>query len=208
MISTDVRRRTPSVSELQAALLAARQGAFAACAIRDTAAAAHAGAVAPVSAVEPVPPRTSVAAASGPRQRTWLFGVHGGSGARCLASVLSGTRSSNGSWPASAAGRGRVVLVCRSSHRGLSAAQEYARQFRDRDLRQHLDLLGVVVTAAAPGRVPPALRRLERLLTGAVPLLGEVPWQPAWRLGPPQAYTEPPGWLTTLQHRIAAAVPR
>jgi hypothetical protein len=90
----------------------------------------------------------------------------------------------------------------------LASAQDYAREFRDGGLRERLDLLGVIVSADAPGRIPPALRRFERLISGAVPILGEVPWQPGWRLAPAQSLEQPPTWLTKLQHAIAAAVPR
>jgi hypothetical protein len=225
MPSTDTRPRTPSVSELQAALEAARQGVFAAGAPAAAPAAAppESGATdtettAPLSA-PPVTPRSSgrrpqspprgPVPADGPNSGVWLLGVHGGSGARCLASVLTGTRSSGGAWPEPAGGRGQVVLVCRTSHRGLAAAQDHARQFRDDPaLRDQLDLLGVIVSADAPGRLPPPLRRLERLVSGAVPVLGEVPWQPAWRLGPAQPFPEPPAWLTKLQQTLSVAAPR
>ena len=138
----------------------------------------------------------------------WLLGAHGGSGARCLAAVLGGTRDAGKQWPTPTGGREQIVLVCRSSQRGLSAAQDHARHFRDGELRQRLDLLGVIVSADGPGRVPPPLRRLEKLLSGAVPILGEIPWQPAWRLGPAQPLAEAPAWLSKLQQALAAAVTR
>lgn len=221
MPSTDTRPRTPSVSELQAALEAARQGVFAAGApaAAPAAAPAESGATDSETSALPVTPRSSVrrpqspparrAPTDAPKSGVWLLGVHGGSGARCLASVLTGTRTSGGAWPEPAAGRGQVVLVCRTSHRGLAAAQDHARQFRDDPaLRDQLDLLGVIVSADAPGRLPPPLRRLERLVSGALPVLGEVPWQPAWRLGPAQPFPEPPAWLTKLQQALSVAAPR
>ncbi len=228
MTSTDARPRTPSVSELQAALLAVRNGEFAT-------GPAGSGAASPVATValdevagrpsarldvevfevagraapgrrRPAPP--SLVTASPAERGVWLLGAHGGSGARCLAAVLSGTRNAGKQWPAPTEGREQIALVCRSSQRGLSAAQDHARHFRDGELLQRLDLLGVIVSADGPGRVPPPLRRLEKLLSGAVPILGEIPWQPAWRLGPAQPLAEAPAWLSKLQQSLAAAVTR
>ena len=136
MTSTDAAvapRRIPSVSELQAALIAAQAGQFA----TPTAAAP-----APSRLVDPRP-----AAAGGARHDTsrpvaaaaraaggdglWLLGTHGGSGARCLSSVLPGTRRAGKQWPPARAAREPVVLVCRANHRGLTSAQDHARAYRD-----------------------------------------------------------------------------
>ncbi len=222
MTGTDARPRTPSISELQAALLAVRNGDFA----TGPAAASAGTATVPLEVGRPPsrldvevfdvagrpatrrPAPPSLVTASPAERGVWLLGVHGGSGARCLAAVLSGTRNAGKQWPTPTGGREQIALVCRSSQRGLSAAQDHARQFRDGELRQRLDLLGVIVSADGPGRVPPPLRRLEKLLSGATPILGEIPWQPAWRLGPAQPPTEAPAWLSKLQQALAAAVTR
>ena len=223
MISTDAPPRTPSISELQAALLAVRNGDFATGPASAGAATVPPAEVAgrPLAGLDvevfdvagraagqrrPAPP--SLVTASPAERGVWLLGAHGGSGARCLAAVLGGTRHAGKQWPTPTGGREQIALVCRSSQRGLSAAQDHARHFRDGELRQRLDLLGVIVSADGPGRVPPPLRRLEKLLSGAVPILGEIPWQPAWRLGPAQPLAEAPAWLSKLQQALAAAVTR
>jgi hypothetical protein len=223
MTAVDARSHTPSVSELQAALLAARQGAFAsvpaAATVDPQTLPASAGgqynfAAQIVEAARPslrsaVRPPAPARPAGNQGQGLWLLGTHGGSGARCLSAVLPGTRYAGRGWPVAVGGRERVVLVCRTSQRGLVSAQDHAREFRDDGaLRDRLDLLGVIVSADAPGRIPPALRRLERLLSGAVPILGEIPWQPAWRLAAPVRLEEPPTWLAKVQQAIAEAVPR
>ncbi len=216
MTATDntlTARHTPSVSELQAALLAARNGQFASPKTTPVVAAPPPRpevATPPAAAFVATPP---AAPPAGPAPSggagVWLLGTHGGSGVRYLAALLAGTRSAGKLWPAPSSGREPVVLVCRGNQRGLSSAQEYARTYRDRELGAHLDLLGVIVSADAPGRVPPPLRRLERLLAGAVPILGRVPWEPTWRLGPPTADGEPLPWVGQLDRALAAAaVPR
>lgn len=198
-------RHMPSVSELQAALLAARNGQFAA------------SGTAPASA-PPGPPRalehlTTPPGEPAPRPAPpvgagiWLLGTHGGSGVQCLVAVLPGTRCAGKAWPTPATSRQPVVLVCRGNQRGLSSAQEYARAYRDSDLAAGLQLLGVIVSADAPGRTPPPLRRLERLLSGAVPVLGHVPWDPTWRLGPLQAgQAESLPWVAKLAQALATVV--
>lgn len=199
----------PSVSELQAALLAARSGQFAAPgATVPASVAAPADEVTPaVAAASPVPPSPTPPASGG--TGLWLLGTHGGSGARCLSAVLTGTRLAGKTWPTPASGREPVVLVCRGNHRGLSSAQDYARAYRDGGLAEQLQLqlVGVIVSADAPGRTPPPLRRLERLLSGAAPIIGHAPWEPTWRIGPPQTTgsAEALPWITKLGQALAAA---
>jgi hypothetical protein len=207
-VATDAPRRTPSVSELQAALVAARNGQFASPTVPAPAAAptpeAQTAPLPAVPAVAPPPPISGPAASGG--TGVWLLGTHGGSGVRCLAAVLPGARCAGKAWPEAVAGREPVVLVCRGNHRGLTSAQEYARAYRDGELAAALQLLGVIVSADAPGRTPPPLRRLERLLSGAAPILGHAPWEPSWRLGPAQAVDgEPLPWVTKLSQALTAA---
>lgn len=206
--STPTRPRTPSVSELQAALVAAR---------RESGGCPAAGALASPRSGVPAIGRTATSLADGPS--LWLLGTHGGSGARCLCAVLPHARPAGRRWPlppttmppgaAARSGPEPVVLVCRSSHRGLTSAQDYARAYRDGELADQLHLVGVIVSADAPGRPPTPLRRLERLLSGAVPIIARVPWQPAWRLGPPRPDTDPngavelPPWVRALRRALA-----
>lgn len=204
-----------SVSEIQAALQAVRAGQFAAGPTISDAAALPKSPPAPADAAPstppPPPPRPAlpappaVTASAGDSTGVWLLGTHGGSGARSLSVVLRGTRHAGRTWPSGNDGRQPVVLVCRSTHRGLTAAQDYARAYRDEGLAELVNLLGVIVSADAPGRLPPPLRRLERLLSGAAPVLGHAPWQPAWRLGPPVVDAEQPAWLTKLAQALDTA---
>ena len=193
-------RHIPSVSELQAALLAARNGKFASpraglVAEPPPRARCDRGPIAPVCE----PPLAAAGA-------VWLLGTHGGSGARCLSAALPGTRYSGRQWPVSTGSREPVVLVCRGNHRGLTSAQECARAYRDGDFAAKSQLLGLIVSADAPGRSPVPLRRLERLLCGAVPVLAHVPWEPRWRLGPATGQTQPLSWVARVAEAISVAV--
>jgi hypothetical protein len=91
-----------------------------------------------------------------------------------------------------------VLVVCRGHARGLTAAQRWARDYRDGGCSGAVRLLGVAVVADAPGRVPMPLRRLRRLLAAAVPRLWSVPWMPAWRLARPDP-GQPPEWALRLR---------
>ncbi len=216
MTSTDTSapRQVPSVGELQAALEAARQGIFAST-VPDAAPPAPGGELPsqPVTAPTPtssaptaIKPPAPVPARPADSPVVWLLGTHGASGARCLAAVLPATRYAGRHWPEPASSASATVLVCRSSHRGLTAAQDYARAYRDGEQAHHTRMLGLVVVADCPGRLPPPLRRREQLVSGAVPILGRVPWMPQWRLGPPGPSAELPKWVVTLTTAIAAAV--
>ncbi len=193
--------RRLSVSEIQAAILAARS-------LLDAP---------PPPAVEPSPPQRPrrkatrdvnelPAVPAEPPAMTvtgipslWsLLGVHGGSGATCLRAVLPSAAAADKVWPAA----GPVVLVCRSTARGLAAAQQHARFHRDEALP--VRLLGCIVVADAPGRLPPPLARMRRLLGGAVPAVWEAPWVPAWRLGAPNPALVL-DWAVKLDAAITAA---
>lgn len=200
----------PSVSELQAALLAARNGHFATPDATVPVSAAPADEATPPATpfvASPVPPSHLQAPPESGGTGVWLLGTHGGSGARCLSAVLTGTRLAGKTWPTPVSDREPVVLVCRGNHRGLSSAQEYARAYRDGRLAEQLQLVGVIVSADAPGRTPPPLRRLERLLSGAAPIIGHAPWEPTWRTGPPQttAAAEALPWIAKLGQSLATA---
>ena len=55
--------------------------------------------------------------------------------------------------------------------------------------RRHVEvlLLGLVLIADAPGRLPRPLAQLAGLVCGGVPAVWSLPWIEAWRLGEPPA---------------------
>jgi hypothetical protein len=116
--------------------------------------------------------------------RWWWLGCHGGAGVTSLGAAVPGGADASRCWPLSAAGRQRIVLVARSHPTGLHAAQLAARQWASGVL-PGVELLGLVVVSDAPGRLPPPLRDLVRLVSGGVPRTWTVPWSEAWRLGQP-----------------------
>ena len=74
--------------------------------------------------------------------------------------------------------------MARSNVRGLRAAQSAATTWAA-GLAPSVDVVGLVVVADAPGRLPRALRDLHQLVAGGVPRTWLVPWIEAWRIGEP-----------------------
>ena len=110
----------------------------------------------------------------------WLVAAHGGAGATSVlrAGVDAVAADGGRSWPA----RGAVVLVARTSTSGLEWARDAARQHAAGAAGDRLDLLGLVLVADAPGRLPSRTAALADLVCGAFPRVWQVPWLEEWRL--------------------------
>jgi hypothetical protein len=78
-----------------------------------------------------------------------------------------------------------VVLVARTHARGLKAAQSAMREWAAGHVR--VRVLGLVLIADAPGRLPHELRELAQLIAGGVSAVWSLPWIEAWRVGEPPA---------------------
>ncbi|MEU6605105.1 hypothetical protein ABZ922_08565 [Streptomyces shenzhenensis] len=109
-------------------------------------------------------------------------------------------------WPEPARGEpGRIVLVGRTSARGLRAVSQALGALRDGNAPQGLDLLAVVLVADAPGRLPLSLLRRIRVIRSAAHV-HRVPWIPAWRTG--GRLRTPPRQLGTLAQLVGADIHR
>ncbi|MFV8185377.1 MULTISPECIES: DUF6668 family protein [unclassified Streptomyces] len=108
--------------------------------------------------------------------------AHGGAGVSSLVEVLGGVDVGS-RWPDPSRGEPRrVVLVGRTSARGLQSVSQALGALKDGRAPQGIDLLAVVLVADAPGRLPLALLRRIRVLR-SVARVQRVPWIPAWRTG-------------------------
>lgn len=141
----------------------------------------------------------------------WWVGVHGGAGESTLAALVPGSRATDHAWPvtptAPSGGSGeRVVLVARTNMRGLRAAQRAAAEWASGSL-QAVDLLGLVLVADAPGRLPRPLRDLSAVVSGGVPRVWQLPWIEAWRMGEDPAAQPAPKQLRRLLEDLQALVP-
>lgn len=117
----------------------------------------------------------------------WWLGAHGGSGESTLAALAPRWSAAAGhAWPRSSTGEPTpVIVVARSNAAGLRAAQNALRQWGAG--LTPCNVLGLVVMADAPGRMPRALRDLLTVVGGGGPRTWTVPWVDAWRLDGPTA---------------------
>jgi hypothetical protein len=111
--------------------------------------------------------------------RVWVVGTHGGSGETTLAQLLGGTATGH-RWP-SATEPPAVVLTARTHASGLRAAQLAMRAWAAAET-PHIRLLGLVLVADAPGKLPKPLAELAEILRGGVPHTWQLPWVDAYRL--------------------------
>lgn len=110
-----------------------------------------------------------------------LLGAHGGAGVDCLLRAgleQAGAVDATGCWPAV----GPVLLVARTSTHGLERARDLARQHASGTAGPATQLLGLVLVADAPGRLPARVRDLADLVCGAFARTWQVPWLQEWRL--------------------------
>lgn len=130
----------------------------------------------------------------------WWVGVHGGAGETTLATVTADTRAADHAWPIPVTPdtSHRVVLVARTHYAGLIAAQRAATHWATNPASNGIELLGLVLIADAPGRLPRPLRELAEVITGGVPRTWQLPWIPAWRLGPVSAAPSLPAEFRAL----------
>jgi hypothetical protein len=79
----------------------------------------------------------------------------------------------------------RLMVVARTSAAGLTRAQTFARLSSNgmTVLGDPGALLGLVLVAATPGRLPKSLAELRHTVSSAFPRVWDIPWVEAWRLG-------------------------
>lgn len=137
----------------------------------------------------------------------WWVGTHGGAGESTMAALVPGWAGAERAWPQHSSGSpARVVLVARSNLRGLKAAQAAARQWAA-GLVPHTEVVGLVVIADAPGRLPKPLRNFMQVVTGGVQRSWLLPWVEGWRLGEPVSLESAPREYQSLVDELATIPP-
>lgn len=114
-----------------------------------------------------------------PTETGWVVGAHGGSGESTLAALL-GVPAAEHAWPVAGSKPLPAVLVARTNAHGLLRAQAALRHWA---AGAPVDLVGLVVVADAPGRLPRPLRDLRRHVEAGAPRVWALPWVEAWRQG-------------------------
>ncbi|MFI6347466.1 hypothetical protein [Streptomyces sp. NPDC050560] len=74
------------------------------------------------------------------------------------------------------------MIVGRTSASGLRSVSRVLRALDEGKAPPQIELIGVVLIADAPGRLPLSLLRRIRVIR-SVTHVHRVPWIPAWRLG-------------------------
>lgn len=115
------------------------------------------GGIEPPSERECAPIRTDPLEGT-PDPLWWVLGAHGGAAASTLAAWWGPAADAVRHWPAGAGDSPYVVIAARATMRGLTAAHALLRQHHTGGVPAHLVVIGVVVTADRPGRVPAPIR--------------------------------------------------
>jgi hypothetical protein len=124
-------------------------------------------------------PKFAIAAAD----TIWWLGVHGGSGESTMAQLLPGSRAAGHRWPIPPPPVPTpTVLVARTNAHGLRAAQRAAAEWSSGAV-QGVVVLGLVLIADAPGRLPRVLDDFADIVGGSVPRVWDIPWIEEWRRG-------------------------
>ncbi|GHD31264.1 DUF6668 family protein [Nocardiopsis kunsanensis] len=118
----------------------------------------------------------------------WFLGVHGGAGESTLAGLVPDARPAGHAWPEVATPPGhapaRVVLVARTHASGLRSAQLAATEWASGSA-SGIELIGLVLVADAPGKLPRPLKDMAKVIKGGVPRTWSIPWIESWRLDEP-----------------------
>ncbi|MFB8004896.1 hypothetical protein [Nocardia sp. NPDC056000] len=93
-----------------------------------------------------------------------VLGAHGGAGTSTLARWWAHAADAGLAWPASPRTTQRVVVAARECIPGLTAAADRLREWHAGLAPPGVTVLGLVVTAVRPGKVPAAVRRYRRLV--------------------------------------------
>ncbi|MFZ4896410.1 DUF6668 family protein [Plantibacter sp. Mn2098] len=116
--------------------------------------------------------------------RLWVLGTHGNAGEQTISDLLPASSPAGHQWPVRAADvdPAHVLLVCRTSHKGLKSAQRAAVEFAAGTLPS-VRVAGLVLVADAPGKLPRDLRDLAKVVAGGFPEVWEFPWIEEYRRG-------------------------
>lgn len=143
--------------------------------------------------------------AMAPAELYWL-GVHGGAGESTLEKLEPDWLAAGHQWPkADPSSPARVVLVARTHMHGLRAAQNAASQWAS-GLVPNVEVLGLVLIADAPGRIPKPLREFAQLVSGGVPRTWQIPWIEQWRFEEHVPLAQTPRAVRHLIEELATLV--
>lgn len=137
----------------------------------------------------------------------WVLGTHGGAGESVLAGLVPSWGAADHTWPRPVGGSDApVLLVARTHLRGLLSARAAATQWAAGAV-PHADVVGLVLIADAPGRLPRPLRELSQVVSGGVPRTWTVPWSETWRLGESPTLADAPRAARQMVDELQSIIP-
>lgn len=105
-----------------------------------------------------------------------VLGAHGGAGTSTLAQWWAPAADAGPAWPANARTTQRVVIAARLCIPGLTAAAERLREWHAGLTPAGVTVLGVVLTAARPGKAPAAVRRYRGIVAALAECMYDISW--------------------------------
>ncbi|MFX0576239.1 hypothetical protein [Nocardia nepalensis] len=105
-----------------------------------------------------------------------VLGAHGGAGTSTLARWWAPAADTGLAWPASARTTQRVVIAARLCLPGLTAAAERLREWHAGLAPDGVVVIGLVLTAVRPGRVPRSVRRYRGVVAELVEHVYAIGW--------------------------------
>ncbi|MCU1641737.1 MAG: hypothetical protein JWN03_2012 [Nocardia sp.] len=97
-----------------------------------------------------------------------VLGAHGGAGTSTLARWWAHSADTGLAWPSSVRTTQRVIVAARDCIPGLTAAADRLREWHGGLAPGGIEVLGLVVTPARPGKVPSAVRRYRQIVADLV----------------------------------------
>ncbi|MDQ3157299.1 MAG: hypothetical protein M3Q98_11320 [Actinomycetota bacterium] len=131
----------------------------------------------------------------------WVVGTHGGAGESTVAQLLAGNETGH-RWPDTSPAPA-VLLTARTHAAGLRAAQTAMRAWAAGQT-PHIRLLGLVLVADAPGKLPRTLAVRAEILNGGVPHTWLLPWVDEYRIDVDPA--DPPRQVRKVLNEITTVL--
>lgn len=105
-----------------------------------------------------------------------VLGAHGGAATSTLARWWAPAADTGLAWPASPQSTQHVLVAARLCMPGLTAAAERLREWHAGLAPEGVEVIGLVLTAARPGKVPAVVRRYRAVVAELVAHVYEIGW--------------------------------
>ncbi|MEV0764807.1 hypothetical protein [Nocardia sp. NPDC050435] len=105
-----------------------------------------------------------------------VLGAHGGAATSTLARWWGPAADSGLAWPAAPTTTQKVVVAARLCMPGLIAAAERLREWHAGLAPEGVVVVGLVLSAVRPGRVPAPVRRYREVVTGLADAVHTIGW--------------------------------